>query len=382
MIQIEFLSDNVIDALVPVLSLAPRQVVYFYDPGKLSETYINNIRKALHRHLQDTDIDFRSVDMYSLSKIKARLTEATAGHEAKEVCIDLTGGSEIMTSAGFSLGQEMGFRIIYTHLAAGEIFDVIKEEKIADVENLSMDDYLAAMGARRNDDSHPTPKEDRYDDILAVAEYVLDNRKEWAALHDQIKMYTGAEDLKFSVTTDLFFDERSKPSEDALKIFIDKGFVKKSNGRNRYEFTSRESREYMKMYGTWLELYIFIKAKEYFKEVYLGTTIDWNNTDNMDTSDNEIDVIAMHNSIPVFISCKMKRPDSKEIYEVGYLADRLGGPEAKAILATTCDIGAEKELPKGLFQRFRKMNVGFIETDAFKNHTVSDVFERALRAAK
>lgn len=53
------------------------------------------------------------------------------------------------------------------------------------------------------------------------------------------------------------------------------------------------------------------------------------------------------------------KPDAKDIYEVAYLADRLGGPESKAVIATTYNVSREKNKNSGIYQRFKKMKDGF-----------------------
>lgn len=78
----------------------------------------------------------------------------------------------------------------------------------------------------------------------------------------------------------------------------------------------------------------------------------------------------------------MRKPDAMDVYEVGYLADRMGGTKAKGIIATTYKVSADKNLSKGVFQRLKKMNVGFAETDAFKTHTPSQIFNTALQGTE
>ena len=68
---------------------------------------------------------------------------------------------------------------------------------------------------------------------------------------------------------------------------------------------------------------IYIKSLSFFEEAHLGYIIDWNNSDAEDTIDNEIDVLVL-----------------------------------------------------------KKMNVGFVETDAFKTHTPSQIFNTALQGTE
>lgn len=381
MLQIQFLDYNVIDALVPAISLEPQHVIFIYDSHKITKKYLSNIEKALRCHLEDVSIGFIHADMYSLSEIRNKIREAMDDFKNERVCIDITGGSEIMTAAGFTLGAKNDCQIIYTNLAKGSIFDVVNEQKITDVKNITINDYLLAIGAKRSKDSHPLPKVRDYDRVCNVAEYLFHHLGEWHALHNYIKRYAKSDSLSFGVTTSISYNGRSYPSKNILDVFMINGFVSRT-GHNNYKFTNASNKAHMMVFGVWLEMYIYIKGQDFFDEIYLGVTLDWDSVDVDDTRDNEIDVIAFRKSVPVFISCKMRKPEAMDIYEVAYLADRLGGPESKAIIATTYNVGREKDKNDGIYQRFRKMNVGFIETNSFLTHTTASVFNTGIQGAK
>ncbi|MBE5850302.1 MAG: DUF1887 family protein [Lachnospiraceae bacterium] len=379
MLQIQFLDYNVIDALVPAISLEPQHIIFIYDSKKITKKYTNNIEKALRAHLGGVSIGFVDADMYKISEIKSRILDVVADFKDERICIDITGGSEIMTAVGFALGYKKGYQIIYTNLAKSTIFDVIKEKKVADVKNITINDYLIAIGAKRSKDSHPLPKKSEYYRVCNVAEYLFKHIYAWHALQKFLANRCAKSDsLSFNITTDITFEGKSYKSKDILDIFVQNGFVART-GHNSYKFTSANNRIHMMNFGVWLEMYIYIKGQDFFDEIYLGVTLDWDNVDMDDTRDNEIDVIAFRKSIPVFISCKMKKPDAKDIYEVAYLADRLGGSESKAIIATTYNVSREKDNTAGLYQRFKKMNVGFIEIDSFMTHDPASVFNTAIQ---
>jgi len=72
----------------------------------------------------------------------------------------------------------------------------------------------------------------------------------------------------------------------------------------------------MTVSGIWLEVYIYIQAEQCFDEVYMGVDIDWNKRDICESRDNEIDVVVMKNSQPIFISCKMRPIEKETVYEI------------------------------------------------------------------
>ena len=377
MLQIQFLDYNIADALVPAVSLEPQHVIFIYDSRKISKKYTVNIEKALRDNLPDVSVGFVDADMYSVSDILTKIFVAIEDFKDEKICIDITGGPEIMTAAGATLSFQRGYQMIYTNLVKGKIIDVIKEEQIADVKNITLRDYLTVIGAKRYRDSHPIPNVRDYEQICNVAEYLFKNEDEWHGLQSYIIK-------KCASNSDMSFDISDRPQDFSgriLDVFENNGFIEKE-GSGTYRFTSRDNRTLMMNYGVWLEMYIYIKGKNYFDEIYLGLTIDWDNEDPEDTRDNEIDVVAVRKSVPVFISCKMRKPEAKDIYEVACLADRLGGPQAEALLATTHNVSRGREKVNGLYQRFRRMNVGFIETDSFITHNTADIFNTAMQMSE
>ena len=159
---------------------------------------------------------------------------------------------------------------------------------------------------------------------------------------------------------------------------MEKGFAKKLS-EDRYRFCSEADKEYMTVSGIWLEAYIYIQAKQCFEEVYMGVDIDWNKRDICESRDNEIDVVVMKKSQPIFISCKMRPVEKETVYEIYAMAKRLSGNFGKALIATTSDVRSSKDERNSIYLRMEKMKVGLMESRDFIKQTPSEVFERALR---
>lgn len=94
-----------------------------------------------------------------------------------------------------------------------------------------------------------------------------------------------------------------------------------------------------------------------------GVVIDWDgelHDEPAFETKNEIDVLLMHDIVPVFISCKNGIVTSDELYKLNTVAERFGGPFAKKILVTTAiDLIGES----GLYirQRAKDMNIRLID---------------------
>lgn len=67
----------------------------------------------------------------------------------------------------------------------------------------------------------------------------------------------------------------------------------------------------------------------------VGVHLDWDGVIESGGKDvlNEIDVMAMDGSQPVFVSCKMGNVNQMALYELETVADQFGGKYARKILA-------------------------------------------------
>lgn len=144
-----------------------------------------------------------------------------------------------------------------------------------------------------------------------------------------------------------------------MEMFEKNGFIRElSMNANRISFTYSypEAKTYLSTYGLWLEMYVFISAKKInrFSDVKLGTMIDWDAYDDVSMAGNEIDVIIMENSIPVFISCKLRRIATPDINELYIQRKRLGGWFSKGVIVTS---GDDKIKNTGTFKKAEEFGI-------------------------
>lgn len=122
--------------------------------------------------------------------------------------------------------------------------------------------------------------------------------------------------------------------------------------------------------GQALEMKVFLAAKQalddegtpVYDDALNGVVIDWDGrfhdeaVEEIYDTENEIDILLMHNMVPVFISCKNGVVTSDELYKLDAVARRFGGQHAKRVLAATA-IDSMKEAGKYLHQRATDMNI-------------------------
>lgn len=375
MVQIRFLDKNAVSALVPVFSMKPERVVFLYDTRVVSKNNRREVEEAIRKRFPKTAVQYICVNMLSIGDVRAELEEIVDIYKEKEIQIDITGGTEIMTACGLMAAQEHKLMLTYADFYSGYIFNVLTCEQIKEIEPVRLEDYLRAIGGKYMSSSRHTPAEKDFDRILSMAKIIFANEKKWDKFFGHITHgYSAAGVMEFSMGV-------NRENEDCrfiLDAFLERGFAKQI-GEDHYCFASEADKEYMTVSGIWLEMYIYIQAKKCYKEVYMGVDIDWNKRDICVSRDNEIDVVIMENSQPVFISCKMRRVEKETVYEIYAMAKRLGGDYAKSLIATTSDVRSSMEEQNGIYLRMAKMKVGLIEAEDFKKQDPSEVFVRALR---
>jgi len=123
-----------------------------------------------------------------------------------------------------------------------------------------------------------------------------------------------------------------------------------------------------------MEKKVFITAKDVldkdglpvYDDALNGVVIDWDGEFHDETveefydTENEIDVLLMHDIVPVFISCKNGIVTSDELYKLDTVAERFGGQYSKKVLIAT-SVDCLGEAGKYLRQRAKDMNIRLIE---------------------
>ena len=125
--------------------------------------------------------------------------------------------------------------------------------------------------------------------------------------------------------------------------------------------------------GQVLEMKIFVTAKELkdetgkpvYNDVLNGVSIDWDSefhneeTDGIYDTENEIDVMLMHNMVPVFVSCKNGTVKAEELYKLATVANRFGGKHAKKVIIVN-RLDENNDTDQYIIQRAKDMNIRII----------------------
>lgn len=87
--------------------------------------------------------------------------------------------------------------------------------------------------------------------------------------------------------------------------------------------------------------FLFFAAREagIFCDVRTSVVVEWTVSEEKETppTRNEIDVMCVTGTMPVFISCKMASPSPLALSEIEVLCRRFGGEAARAVVVTAAE---------------------------------------------
>lgn len=380
MILIDFFDADLINTLVPVKTLQPDYVYFLLDVRKEENGVIQPVAETIYGWGQVKKIFYCPVDIYNMQDIQDTLAQIFEDAGEEQIYMEFSGGSELMIAAGYEACRKRGAIATYVDIPNERLINMQTGEPLMPVKHISLDDYIDAIGAVRLGASHTLPRPVDYEAVCKMAEIIFDRLREWHAIQDYLSKNVSSERwyAPFRVPDSLQYNDKNVNTAFLMGKFRDNGFVE-SLGRGKYRFLDATYLQYMINYGIWLEMYVYIKALDYFDEAFMGVLIDWRKDNSDEAQDNEIDVLVMNKSTPIFISCKMKKPVNYDVYEVAYLATRLGGDNAKSIMATTYDISKEDPWGTGIYGRLNKMNVGLLEVDNLVKKDSKEVWEKVMQ---
>lgn len=376
---IKFYDKDALKNITAPITLKPDKIIFFYDKELKDMNHFKSLETCFKKHMPSVIFEKCCVDILSIADIYEKTVKAI---EKNENCVmELTGGSELMMIAGYKAGSEKNIRLVYTDLIRSVILDLNDSTQKIKTAKLSLSDFIDAKGASFIGNSHTEPPQNRYKDILKMSMILFEHLKEWkkTCTYFQILLANhNADELIVKSKTEIVQKDgkRFTPDKNLLIEFMHKGFIRSLNMTKDHlslAFSSKQAKQYMINYGVWLELYVFIHAKQagVFDDVKLGTMIDWNIYDGIPIAGNEIDVIISDNSMPVFISCKLREADTDALNELVIAKKRLGGWFSKGIIVT---FGKDKQNHTGTYKRSVELGIEMLD----KKDIMSSNFEERL----
>ncbi len=399
MTYIEFFDKVATKNVGACLTYVPDRVVFIGDNAKLMKRHIENYQRVFKARGYDIDFSFKTMSQSNLDNAVKLLSELV---ETYDDCVfDVTGGEEILMLAlgiVYARYPEKNIQIHKVNLRSNAIYDYDKDgttvyhmpPKLSVEENVRIFGGDVVYGAIHEEKTYRWDlNPDFLNDIRLMWDICKGNVRYW---NTQIGVFAAA-DAVGSVSEDGLTTVASraalehhlqrrgakyKKAKGIVACLLKHGLLTCFEDEDGLSMTVTYKNEQVKKCltkaGQALEMKVYVTAKEMLDEdgvpVYddalNGVVIDWDGhchdeeTEALYDTENEVDVLLMHDVVPVFVSCKNGAVTSDELYKLDAVAKRFGGQHSKRVLVATA-LDCMKEAGEYLRQRAMDMNIRVVE---------------------
>lgn len=341
------------------LRLQPDKVIFLGDM-EIMESKIHAYRQLFARRAKHTQIELHHARLDDLDNIYHTLKEIL--DQEDDCVIDVTGGAEqlLMAVGALTIGQkEKKLSVQKFDLRSGNVLDVDGDGKTirGQEAQLTAQELIGLQGGTVYPHSQQPAQTYRPGDIQKLWELVCEDSRSWNKTIAYLKEFESrcGSDMEISlpikhIATSIRNFEEKETTVRALLEKMDRcGIItdRSSGAVLRYEYRDPIFRDCVKKAGNILEIKTLLEAralmqdgKPYFCDCQMGVTIDWDDAyDGQENQGpetrNEIDVLLMRGTVPLFISCKNGDVEEVELYKLNTVAERFGSRFAKKMLIAT-----------------------------------------------
>lgn len=367
-----------INNLISIFSFNPEKVIFLYDNDSTSQKDINNIVNACKAKFCKMKFESIPINAHNIDKIY-RICKRLVQRNPN-CFFDITGSSE-MCAIAVHLSCKNNFTPIFSiDIKNGTLINIYGCNYLVDqfkLPKLSIESILLSHGATLSGNNHPKPSADIFDDILEFCNLVFQDTLKWKDLCLYIQMALSSTSTEYKLMNFSAPREIKSPTisiklnDTALLTLAENiGFINNlyiDNQKVSFSFENDIIKRYMTDFGTWLELYTFIKIKRepMFNDVRISTKIDWDpGKKNITEITNEIDVTFFYGIHAVFISCKLSEPSTDALQELTVYSNYLGGKYSKCVLVTLATIKKERS---HIIARADEMGISIIDGKTIRN---------------
>lgn len=406
MTLIECFTDSHIDNIAACLQLHPEKLIMLGSQEKM-QLPVKRYQELLHRrglHTEITMCDIRGKRLQDICDIlKSHI-------QSGQVCvIDLTGGDELVIMAvgavlaGLDSPLRENVHIQKFNHENGTALDCIHNNcrLPGKAPALTVEELIHLHGGRLHPGAFQIPEDCPISALDGLWRIVCEDPKKWnrtisllnefesrSASKTQIRL--SLDSLRGSIPN---FSEKQASVLPLLEKFRKLGIITDHSTWDtlKYTYTSPLLRYCTKKAGNALEVKTLLEGRSVsengtalFHDCQMSVSIDWDGiihapTERIPDTCNEIDVVLIHGTTPLFISCKNGSIGEEELYKLHTVASRFGGPYARKMLIAT-DLEQKSPAANRAFcQRAWDMDIFLVTTAAELSKTEwQEIFKRVI----
>lgn len=319
--------------------LNPETIYFIKD--KSCNNKADTLKKYYERNFKNIKLNFFDIkegDNTALEKLIKNI-------ENKNIIVNLTGGKRINSLILLNLCLKNNLKSLYIDIKEKILYE-FKDNAISILnkafEDLEIDDIVKASGGMIVEDASQLCNKK---DLIFFSEQISKNISLWhehkQKLYDstifehdsynqqRIYIHTNNLSKEENKLLNLILDNLVKMKEITLRNTTDKITI---------DFLNNYLKAFIFKSGTWLEIETnkLINKIDEIDESKNGVMFLWN--DSNEIVRNEVDVVAVKDSVPIFISCKdSDKYNEMALNELNVYAEKLGGDNSYKILVATKD---------------------------------------------
>ncbi|HBZ03233.1 MAG TPA: hypothetical protein DEO83_05405 [Lachnospiraceae bacterium] len=385
---VEFFSDEALENVMCLLEYKPKKIIYLGYKVTMVTRKIKSLRQFASIISPNTELEFIEVQRDNLDACIKALNNVSEKYP--DAYYELTGGGEMLLIAfGFiSASRELKTLRIdpYTGLEVN-MLPGMRPSQHRDKIQISVKENMILHGGQL------TRQTGSYSTWSFTKEFKEDIRTIWDIArrleHKWTRYCSVIEDvIKANPCDESGYYVLPKSSlGEAGTLFgklNGKGMLKdftQDNKRLRFRFKNSSIKHIVTKTGNILELHVYevaSRAPEVFTDRIIGAMIDWNGDksesekqtfasdyerymhSSYDTI-NEIDVILMRSTAPIFISCKSGKAGSNSLHELETVTRRFGGKYASKALAMALPLESSNNGTSFFRERAKEMHIWVID---------------------
>ncbi len=297
-------------------------------------------------------LQYETVGRYDYEEIKDKLYDLITNNE--DCYIDLTGGTELLLVASGAVASKLNVPLLQFNVRTGNLIrvsncDLPENEETVSLTNKEM--ITLNGGALICDNSAWNFSGEFRNDVLYMWDICKENCGLWNKNCNTLEYLERMGKVDDGLCLTVYIPEDGAlrlPESDIMEMLASKGIIYDYSLQKdflTFTFKSSQIRKILTKAGNLLEIYIYMAARDVSKDndncynnIAMSVQVDWDGktaaTGQADTT-NEIDVMLMKGTMPVFISCKNGEMHKEALYELDTVANKFGNEFSKKILVST-----------------------------------------------
>ena len=404
---VEFFDKTPLENIAGAMLLKPRKVIYVGDKRKRIEKGIRAYKRVMAQRGIDVIMTYSIASRNSIDDIVDTLEHIVASNP--DAVFDITGGEDLYLAAvGIMMERHKGeIQCHRFNLKNSVLIDCDADGNVYEVESfdISAEENIILHGAeivRESEESDFGTYDWDFND-----EFCLDIEKMWTICRNDSRLWnahvgtlrTVNELYSFQDSMTVSFNKAEAQEEvrrrgikyvfitGIMKALEENGLISKLIIGDEISFTYKNSqiKRALTLAGQILELFVakrIIHVEDdgipLYHDTRVGLIVNWDAAEDEERvkTVNEIDVLTMKDSIPVFISCKNGVFDVDELYKLETVGNYFGAEYAKKVLVTG-DLNRMGPRAEHIRRRAADMNIRLIEN---VDEITDEDFDRMLRS--